>query len=215
MMQEDMEKLILQKGRSKKDEKDKKKKKRKDSSSSGSSRSSKSSSSSGGRKRKTRKHARWRPAKASKKTITAEDVRNLETMRFKRRADLIQLSVEQPGALAAQFLTAIKMALNDGPPASSRDLCRVDVSRWAKDHSTLKEVRDLREIQTLMLVMQRLNEDQVPQAMDVLAQRVKAILSAKHAKGTWEKAQLIELLSAGMGVLPQSEITLTGLGSTS
>lgn len=137
----------------------------------------------------------------------------METMRFKSRADLLRVAAEKPGALAAQFLIAVRLALHGGPPSSTRDLLKVDVQRWAREHTGLTERRDQREIQTLMLIMAKLGEGEYAQAADVIAQRAKSLLQAKSAKGSWEKSQVIELLASGGGIVPQSEITLTGLGS--
>ena len=121
--------------------------------------------------------------------------------------------MEDPGALACQFLLAVRAALSMGPATSSRDLNSVDVQRWARDHSSLKELRDSREVSTLMLILKNINEDKLPEAVDVIAQRVKAVLTAKAPKGTWEKAQALELLTSGAAIVPHGEITLTGLGA--
>jgi len=197
----------------------KKEKKRKTSSSSSSesSSTSTSSSSSGHRrnkKKRKRKLAKWRPSGRKSKKITAEELRNGETLRFKTRADLIKLAAENPGALACQFLSAVRVALHEGPPTSTKDLNKVDVQRWARDSTGLKEMRDLREVQSLIMVLARINEDKLPDAVDAIAQRVKGILTAKSPKGSWEKAQVLELLASGPSVVPQTEIVLSGLGSS-
>lgn len=63
-------------------------------------------------------------------------------------------------------------------------------------------------------MIQRINQDRLPEAMDLCAQRVKAICIAKAPKGSWERASAVELIPmAGGGVWTQSEIALTGLGS--
>lgn len=96
----------------------------------------------------------------------------METLRFRTRADLVRLSAERPGALAYHFLLAVRQALNAEPAKSSKDLGRMDVMRWSRDATGLKEVRDQRDIQTLMLIQQKLNDDQVEPAADVIAQRL-------------------------------------------
>jgi len=61
--------------------------------------------------------------------------------------------------------------------------------------------------------MQKLNQYKYAEAADVIAQRIKAVLSAKSAKGSWEKAQQIEVLATHGGPLATaSELSLTGLG---
>lgn len=73
-------------------------------------------------------------------------------------------------------------------------------------------MRDFAEDQTLVMA-QRLGAEQVSEAADIIAQRVKAILAAKAtAKRSWEKKQAIELLGGSGSVVPQSEITRTGVG---
>jgi hypothetical protein len=191
-------------------------KKKKKGSGSDSSRSSTSSSSSSGRgkkKRKRRRLVKWRASDMSKKDVSAEELRNMETMRFKSRADLMRVAAEEPGALAAQFLIAVRLALHGGPPSTTRDLLKVDVQRWAREHTGLTERRDQREIQTLMMVMAKVSDGEYAHAVDVIAQRAKSLLQAKSTKGSWEKSQVIELLASGGGIVPQSEITLTGLGN--
>ena len=136
----------------------------------------------------------------------------MDTLCFKMRDDLVRPSAEQPEALTAQFLIAVRLCLSVGTPASTKDLLKVDVARWAREHSGLAEKRDLREVQTLMAVLHQINSGRLPEAVDIISQRAKGILQAKAPKGSWEKAQVIELVMTGNGIVPQSEIALTGLG---
>lgn len=139
----------------------------------------------------------------------------METLRFKTRADLLRLAAERPGALAAQFVLAIRSPMNCDPPRSSKDLHKVDLLRWSRESTGLKELRDLREVQTLMVVLHRLSADEISGAADVIAQRVKSILAAKTTpKGSWERSQAIELLGGTGAIVPQAEINLTGLGAS-
>ena len=138
----------------------------------------------------------------------------METMKFKTRADLVKLAAERPGALACQFLIAVRAALNQDPPKSTKDLLKVDVVKWARDSTSLKEVRDLREMQTLMAVLARISDNRLPEAVDILAQRAKSILTAKAPKGSWEKSQVLELVASASSVVPQTEIALSGLGTS-
>lgn len=214
----DLEALTV--GKDKKRSGERSRRRRRDVSSGGSSSSGRrrrsrsgSSGSNSDRRRRRRKMAVWHSRSSGKRDpITPEIARNMETLRFRTRADLVRLSAERPGALACQFLLAVRQALNAEPAKSSKDLWRTDVMRWSRDSTGLKEVRDQREIQTLMLILQKLNEDQVEQAADVIAQRAKSLLVAKTAKGSWEKSATIELLASSSGVVPQSEIALSGLG---
>lgn len=109
---------------------------------------------------------------------------------LKTRADLLRLASEKPGALAAQFVLAIRAAMNCDQAASSTDFHGVDLMRWGGEGSGLKEVRDLRGVQALMMVLHGLSADEVVDATDVIAQRVKSILAAKTTnKGSWERSQ--------------------------
>ena len=137
----------------------------------------------------------------------------MATMKFKSRADLLTFAAEHRGSLAAQFLVAVHNALSRGDPRDTRELKTTDVVRWASELTTLKDIRDQREVQTLALVMSKLNAGKLDEAADTLSQRIKAIMSAKAAKGTWEKSQLIELLPvSGGSLISAGELSLTGLG---
>jgi len=128
---------------------------------------------------------------------------------------LLQFAAKNRGSLAAQFLISVHNSLNKGDPPDSRAMMGTDLTRWASDGSSgLKEIRDIREIQTLCLALQRMGAGRLDEAADVLAQRVKAVLTAKAPKGSWEKGQIIELLPvAGGSVATAAELTLTGLGT--
>ena len=115
--------------------------------------------------------------------------------------------------MCCQFLVAIRAAMNQDPPRDTKELLKTEMQRWGRDGTGLKELRDTREMQTLMLVLSRLCEDRVEEAVDVIAQRAKSILSAKSPKGSWEKSQVLELLAGAGSVVPQGEIALTGLGA--
>ena len=138
----------------------------------------------------------------------------MQILKFKRRADLLEFSQKFPGALAAQFVVAAVERLENASATNERQLYRADLARWARDYAQLKEVRDQREVQTLCAAMQRITRDEVPQALDLMSQRIKSILLAKSSKGSWEKAQNIELLAIPeASVALGSEISLAGLPS--
>ena len=136
----------------------------------------------------------------------------MAVLKFKRRADLVEFASRYPGSLAAQFVVAIYDKLEGTAMKNEKMLYRTDVGKWSRDLSGLKEVRDQREVQTLCAAMAKLQRQEVPAALDILSQRIKAILLAKTAKGSWEKAQTIELLSMPEASLATSgEVTLAGL----
>ena len=136
----------------------------------------------------------------------------MSVLKFRKRADLLEFAQKYPGALAAQFALAVHERLHSELARDERALYRVDFGRWARELTALKEGRDVREVHTLAMAMQNITRGQTPQALDILAQRVKAIMIAKSAKGSWDKASALELLPMSeAGVALGSEIALAGL----
>ena len=128
--------------------------------------------------------------------ITQEMLVRVCGIRLKRRSDLIALSNRYPGLLAALFLTQVRNKLMMGDPSSVKELLQTDPARWGATMSNLKDTRDLREVQLLCRVMQMLNTDKIPHAMDLLAQRIKEVAMAKgKTGGTWEKGNLLSLMT--------------------
>ena len=86
----------------------------------------------------------------------------------------------------------------------------MDVSTWVSQYSGLSDTRDLRESLTLAQAMSHTNRRQLSQAMDVMAQRLLAIQSAKTKKGSsWEKAAAIELVPSSNSVGASNMMALT------
>ena len=138
----------------------------------------------------------------------------MSVLKFKKRADLLEYAGKNPGALSAQFLLAVFERLNSTAATNEKQLYGMDVHKWARDHSGLKELRDLRECQTLALIIQKLGRDQLPQAMDVACQRIKSVTLAKSPKGSWEQSAKVELLPmTETAIALPSEISLAGLPS--
>ena len=133
-------------------------------------------------------------------------------LRFKKRADLLQYAARHPGALATQFLLACREKLSQRAARGTSDLFDLDLTKWGRDLTGLKDIRDQREAQTLAQILQHLLQDRLEEAADTIAQRVKAILMAKSEKGSWAKATQVELLPIdGTSVALPSEIALAGL----
>ena len=63
------------------------------------------------------------------------------------------------------------------------------MTTWAQAHSGLTELRDQREVQTLALVMDLINAQDLATAMDVLAQRIIAIQQAKAKGGSCTESE--------------------------
>jgi hypothetical protein len=126
----------------------------------------------------------------------------------------MEFHTRSPGALAAQFILAVMEKMNLGAPQNERELYKVDVERWCRDYANLKEVRDQREVATLTAILKRLGSDRIPEAADIIAQRIKSVLLAKGKNGSWDKSGIIELISPqDSQVTLASEFALTGLPS--
>eukprot|EP00974_Lingulodinium_polyedra_P085210 8249302-Lingulodinium_polyedra.AAC.1 len=95
----------------KKDKKKKKKKRRSRSRSSGSSSHSSSSSSC----KANEKYVQW-TGRDRDTPMTAKLLAKMESLRFRRRSDLLNFSAKYPGALGAAFLIQLKAKLHGGAP---------------------------------------------------------------------------------------------------
>ena len=95
--------------------------------------------------------------------------------------------------MAAHFLSGVRLKQRGaaGTLRHSKDLRDCSVSDWlAVSHNAgLTEVRDVRELQTLAVVMDSISRDELSRAMDVLAMRIESVIQAKSNGGTWEKSQ--------------------------
>ena len=185
-----------------KKKKTKKKKKKSDSSDSSSSNDSSSSSSS--------EYLRWRGPKSKSRRVDPAQERKLETEKFKAKGDLLAFAAKHPGALSGYFLAMVHRKLSHGRLTETKQLRHASVTTWAQAHTGLTELRDQREVQTLALVMDLINGQDLATAMDVLAQRIIAIQRAKSKGGSWEKAEAAELLTGtGGGVAAGGLLKLT------
>jgi len=126
--------------------------------------------------------------------VTGRQIERAEALRFKRRSDLVNFASRHPGALGALFLHQLRVKLNLGPAHKLGDLYHTDITTWAATSTGLKETRDLREVQALSKVLLEINKDNLPQAVDIIAQRIREIKAAKSSGGSWEKAELVSLL---------------------
>jgi hypothetical protein len=165
----------------------KKKKKRKKS---GSSSSSASSTSSGDKP----KFVAWR-RKGKNSRVTYANFARVDTMKFKRRAELLAFADKHPGVLAAHFLNGVRHKQGRGNVTETKDLRSVAAADWVVSSGQLKEVRDIREATTLATVLDHLNGDRTSQAVDTIAMRIVAMTRAKGKDGSWEKASRMELIS--------------------
>ena len=130
---------------------------------------------------------RWRSE--GSKRVGPKSAERLSTTRFKARADLVAYVAKRPGALAGGFLVSVYETLHSKVPEARRDLRRASVSTWAQRYGNLQGKCDQREVATLAMCMDLVSKRDLAQVMDVMAQRLLAILQAKANDGSWDKAQ--------------------------
>ncbi|CAE8604573.1 unnamed protein product, partial [Polarella glacialis] len=166
--------------KSKKDKKkDKKKKKRRRSTSSDSSSSSRSRSRSGSSSSNSSSHnkaLRWKDSGKSGMRVSARCTMCID-------CSLLSSDLRSP---------------EQGSCGQEWQLREASVASWAGQYTGLTEVRDLREVMTLANIMDSINRREMVQAMDVLSQRIVAIQLAKRKGGSWDKAELVELVPSGI-----------------
>jgi hypothetical protein len=137
--------------------------------------------------------------KKGTKRIRSSQITTLNSLRFKRRADLLNFHHRHPGGLAALFLWQVKQRMGGDPPKDSKQLKKVDTSTWVTMSSGLKEIRDQREVAFLAKILTELGHDRLDIAADLLAQRMREVLAAKKDGGSWEKAAVLSLLPSSHG----------------
>ena len=93
----------------------------------------------------------------------------------------------------------------------SSQLREVSIGAWASQHTGLSETRDLREVANIAAAMDCIQKDEIAQALDILAQRVVSIQSAKKPGGKWEKSEQVELVHpSGAGLASSGMLSLMG-----
>ena len=136
----------------------------------------------------------WR-RKGKNSRVTYANFARVDTMKFKRRAELLAFADKHPGVLAAHFLNGVRHKQGRGNVTETKDLRSVAAADWVVSSGQLKEVRDIREATTLATVLDHLNGDRTSQAVDTIAMRIVAMTRAKGKDGSWEKASRMELIS--------------------
>ena len=68
-----------------------------------------------------------------------------------------------------------------------------DLSGWATD-SGLNDIRDVREVKALTMILTEMNHKNLPRAADLIAMRIREIKNAKVSGSSWEKAAAGSLL---------------------
>ena len=116
---------------------------------------------------------------------------------------------ENPGALTGYFINACRVKLGLGAVTRTSQLRTTPLGVFAQSsHTGLSEIRDQRELSTIMATMDAVNRRDLAKAMDILSMRVCALQRAKSKGGSWEKAQQIELIGT-----PGTDLGPVGLGA--
>ena len=149
----------------------------------------------------------------NKKRIKADQLVRHEALRFKKRSDLMAFALKNPGVLGAHFLLQVRQKMMLPTPSTTSELYRTDVAAWAMSPlgPGLKDLRDIREVQVLGQVLTHLTSQRIPQAVDLMAHRIREIRAAKAPGGSWDKAAPISLLPgevSSSAVMPDSAMTL-------
>ena len=137
----------------------------------------------------------WRP-KARNKRVKASQCHRVDALKFKRKGDLTAFAQKHPGALTGYFLSGVHARMSRGIIAESKQLRDAHVGAWAQKCGGMTEARDIREVATLAAIMDAVNQEDLPHAMDIMAQRILAIQFAKKRGSSWEKAEALELVPA-------------------
>ena len=136
----------------------------------------------------------WVPSTSKKIKFTEKAMLRQDTMRFKRRSDVLTMHKRYPGALAGHFLNQVRQRLGLSYAQGSDDLRQTDVSRWGATMSDFKDVRDVREAHLLGVILGELGKDRLSEAADIIAMRLRELKAAKRDGGSWEKAAVLSLL---------------------
>lgn len=187
--------------RAKGSRKDRSRRRRRRASDSEGSRSRSSSSGSG-----SVKAVRWRH-KGHNRPVDPRSLSKLETVRFKRRGELLAYAATHPGALTGGFLAAVHQRCGLGAVRESKQLRNVSVRTWAAREAGVNELRDQREVATLAAILDHVNLGEIEQALDVLVQRIQSIQLAKQKGSSWEKSERIELIATGAACLAPAGVT--------
>ena len=190
----------------------KKKKKKKSSSSSSSSSRSRSRASSSSSSRSSSgssgKPLRWREHGRDKK-VSYTDMAHVDSLKWKKKGDLVAFAAKHPGALTAHFLAGVYARLSKGTLSRTGQLREASVTAWAHQFTGLTEIRDMKEVLTLAEILDAVNRREIARALDILCQRILAIQSAKLKGGSWEKAEAIELVNTQKTLASSGMLALT------
>ena len=155
------------------------------------------------------KFLQWAVAGDGRKRKIAEgQLLRFQTLRFKKRGDLLTFATRFPGALIMHFLTQARAKAGLPPAKNIGALMETDLARWA-EQSGLKEIWDQREVMFLARLISTIGARRIPEAMDLMAMRIREALLAKKEGQSWEKAAVVALTPGSLG--PASPVPDAGL----
>ena len=133
-----------------------------------------------------------------KRKITQGQLLKFQTLRFKKRGDLLTFATRYPGALVMHLISQARGKAGLSTARTVGAMMETDLARWA-EHSGLKEVRDQREVQFLAKLITTVGSKRLPEAMDLLAMRIREVLLAKKEGQSWDKAAVVALTPGALG----------------
>jgi hypothetical protein len=139
-----------------------------------------------------------------KRRVTPDMVARSNIIRFKKLSDLVNSAQRYPGALAGLFMHQVRMRVMGAAASNSKTLQETDCTIWATTMSGLKDVRDVKETTFLVKLLLEVGHRRLPQAMDLIAQRLRELRMAKSDGSSWEKASVLSLLPTALP--PNSQI---------
>ena len=115
------------------------------------------------------------------------------TMRFKRRSDLMNFHYKHPGGLAGHFLLQVRQRVGGEMPTTLSRLAQVDASHWVNLCAGVKDIRDQKEIGFLAKLTLEMGNDRISVAADMAAMRIREMMMAKKDGGSWDQASVVGL----------------------
>ena len=121
---------------------------------------------------------RWADRESKKARILLDQLVRANVTSFRRRADLLNLHLKHPGALATHFLLQAH-AKSRQTPTAVQELSSVDISSWIMTSPEFREVREQREVLLLVEVLAEFGAGHSQTAIDLIVQRIRDVRLAK------------------------------------
>jgi hypothetical protein len=195
------------KKKKKKKEKDKKEKKKKKKDNSDSS----SGSSTESEDENKAPYLCWKDTSGSGTRVSPLSLAKLNSVKFKKRGDILVMAAQHEGALAAGLLAEVRSRQKGagGVVTKSGQLRDVSMFEWARTAKHgVTDPNALRELLHIGAAMHYVNRRKLPQLMDLMTQRVHSIQKSASAGGKQEEARKLELWPNEGGLTAPSGMAL-------